>query len=84
MAYLGTVAVLTLIFSKTGNPIAWMLYSLTGGGVMLGAIFMATDYATSPVTAKGQILYGIGSGVLTVACCATSVCIPRVLPTPFC
>ena len=66
VAYLGTVAVLTLIFSKTGNPIAWMLYSLTGGGVMLGAIFMATDYATSPVTAKGQILYGIGCGVLTV------------------
>lgn len=66
VAYLGTIAVLTLIFSKTGNPIAWMLYSLTGGGVMLGAIFMATDYATSPVTAKGQILYGIGCGVLTV------------------
>ena len=33
---------------------------------MLGAIFMATDYATSPVTANGQIVYGIGCGVLTV------------------
>ena len=66
VAYLGTVAVLTLVFSKTGNPIAWMLYSLTGGGVMLGAIFMATDYATSPVTPRGQILYGIGCGALTV------------------
>lgn len=66
LAYLGSVAVLTLIFSKTGNPISWMLYSLLGGGVMLGAIFMATDYATSPVTPMGQILYGIGCGVLTV------------------
>lgn len=66
LAYLGSVAVLTLIFSKAGNPISWMLYSLLGGGVMLGAIFMATDYATSPVTPMGQILYGIGCGVLTV------------------
>ena len=66
LAYLGSVAVLTLIFSKTGSPIAWMLYSVLGGGVMLGAIFMATDYATSPVTPMGQILYGIGCGVLTV------------------
>ena len=66
LAYLGTVAVLTLIFARTGNPFVWMLYSLLGGGVMIGAIFMATDYATSPVTAKGQILYGIGCGGLTV------------------
>ncbi len=65
-AYLGSVAVLTLVFSKTDSPLQWMLYSLLSGGVMLGAIFMATDYATSPATAKGQILYGIGCGVLTV------------------
>ena len=65
-AYLGTVAVLTLAFSKTGDPISWMLYSLLGGGVMLGAIFMATDYATSPATPAGQIVYGIGCGALTV------------------
>ena len=66
LAYIGTVAVLTLVFSKTEAPVAWMLYSLFSGGLMLGAIFMATDYATSPVTAKGQIVYGIGCGVLTV------------------
>ena len=66
VAYLGTVAVLTLVFSKTGDPISWMLYSLFSGGVMLGAIFMATDYATSPATAMGQIVYGIGCGALTV------------------
>lgn len=65
-AYLGTVAVLTLVFHKTDDPVSWMLYSLLGGGVMLGAIFMATDYVTSPVTPKGQILYGIGCGGLTV------------------
>ena len=65
-AYLATVAVVTLIFSKTDAPVMWMLYSLLSGGVMLGAIFMATDYATSPVTPVGQIIYGIGCGVLTV------------------
>ena len=66
LAYLGTVAVLTLVFAKTDDPVVWMLYSLCSGGVMLGAIFMATDYATSPVTALGQIVYGMGCGALTV------------------
>ncbi len=66
VAYLATVAVLTLIFHKTDAPLQWMLYNLFGGGLMLGAIFMATDYATSPVTPNGQILYGIGCGALTV------------------
>ncbi len=65
-AYLGTVAVLTLVFHKTDSALAWMAYSLLSGGVMLGAIFMATDYATSPVTPVGQILYGIGCGGQTV------------------
>ena len=65
-AYLGTVAILTLIFHKTDDPLGWMLYSLLGGGLVLGAIFMATDYATSPVTARGQLIYGAGCGILTV------------------
>lgn len=65
-AYIGTVAVLTLVFAKAGNPVLWMLYSVLGGGVLLGAIFMATDYATSPVTPWGQVLYGVGCGALTV------------------
>lgn len=64
--YLGTVAVLTLFFSKGLDPVSWMLYSLLSGGVILGAIFMATDYTTSPVTPGGQIFYGIGCGALTV------------------
>lgn len=66
LSYLGTVAVLTLIFSKGESPILWMLYSLFGGGVILGAIFMATDYATSPITPRAQLIYGIGCGALTV------------------
>ena len=66
VAYLGTVAIVTLVFHKTDAPVQWMLYSLLSGGVMLGAIFMATDYATSPVTAMGQWVYGVGCGVLTV------------------
>ena len=65
-AYLGTVAVLTLVFHRTDAPVQWMLYSLLSGGVMLGAIFMATDYATSPVTPVGQLIYGVGCGWLTV------------------
>ena len=65
-AYIGTVAVLTLVFHKTDNALLWMLYQLCSGGLMLGAIFMATDYATSPVTARGQIVYGVGCGILTV------------------
>ena len=65
-AYLGTVVVLTLVFHKTDAPLAWMAYSLFSGGVMLGAIFMATDYATSPATPVGQIVFGIGCGALTV------------------
>ena len=66
VAYLGTVAVITLVFAKTDSPVQWMLYSLLSGGVMLGAVFMATDYATSPATPIGQVVYGIGCGVLTV------------------
>lgn len=65
-AYLGTVAVLTLVFFKGDSPILWMAYSLLGGGVLLGAIFMATDYATSPVGPAAQVAYGVGCGALTV------------------
>lgn len=66
LSYLGTVAVVTLLFHKTDSALLWMSYQLLSGGVVLGAIFMATDYVTSPTTSLGQILYGIGCGVLTV------------------
>ena len=66
LAYIGTVAVLTFLFPMGNDRIAWMLAQVCGGGLMLGAIFMATDYVTSPVTKLGQLVYGIGCGVLTV------------------
>lgn len=65
-AYLGTMAVLTLVFAQgQGGPVAWMLAQLSGGGLMLGAFFMATDYVTSPCTPKGEIVFGVGCGLLT-------------------
>ena len=66
LAYIGTVAVLTFLFPQGNDRIAWMAAQVFGGGLMLGAIFMATDYVTSPVTKLGQVVYGIGCGVLTV------------------
>ena len=66
VAYIATVAVLTFLFPKAGSGVEWMLYSLFGGGLFLGAFFMATDYATSPVTKKGQLVFGIGCGLFTV------------------
>jgi electron transport complex protein RnfD len=48
------------------DSLTWMGYQLFTGGLMLGAIFMATDYVTSPLTKLGQIVYGIGCGVLTI------------------
>ena len=66
VAYIGTVAVLTFLFPQGNDRIPWMLAQIFGGGLMLGAIFMATDYVTSPLTKLGQIIYGIGCGVLTV------------------
>ena len=65
-AYIGTVAVLTFIFPQGNGNLEWMLCHLFGGGLMLGAIFMATDYVTSPLTTLGQIVYGVGCGLLTV------------------
>ena len=65
-AYILTVAVLTLIFPMGGlGNVQSMLYNLFSGGLMLGAIFMATDYVTSPVSKKGQVIFGIGCGLLT-------------------
>ena len=66
VAYIGTMAVLTRVFYKTDNALTWMLYSIMGGGAMLGAIFMATDYVTSPTLPSAQLVYGIGCGALTV------------------
>jgi len=67
VAYLGTVALITFIFPQGGmGNLEFMLTQLFAGGLMLGALFMATDYVTSPITAKGRIIFGIGCGLLTV------------------
>lgn len=66
LAYIGTVAILAFLFPQGNDRIAWMAAQVFGGGLMLGAIFMATDYVTSPLTKLGQIVYGIGCGVITI------------------
>ena len=67
VAYIATVAVLAFLFPMGNDAVAWMGAQVLGGGLMLGAIFMATDYVTSPVTKLGQVVFGIGCGVLTIA-----------------
>lgn len=66
LVFVGTVAVLTFLFPMGNDRLVWMASQVFGGGLMLGAIFMATDYVTSPVTKWGQVIFGIGCGVLTV------------------
>ena len=66
LAYMATVAILAFIFPMGNDRMTWMAAQLFGGGLMLGAIFMATDYVTSPVTKLGQVIFGIGCGVLTI------------------
>ena len=67
LSFIGTVAALTFLFPM-GNPsLEWMGAQVLSGGLLLGAIFMATDYVTSPVTKLGQVVFGIGCGALTVA-----------------
>lgn len=63
--YIGTVAVLTLLIG--GFDFKYMIFHTVAGGLMIGAFFMATDYASSPVTKKGQMIYAIGCGAMTVA-----------------
>lgn len=58
--YLGTAALMSLVVGA--DP----LYQLLSGGLMLGAIFMATDYTTSPLTKWGKVIYAVGCGVLTI------------------
>ena len=66
LSYLLTVAVLSFLFPRGCARLDWMLWQLLSGGVMLGAIYMATDYVTSPVNPRAQIIYGVGCGLLTV------------------
>ena len=60
VAYLGTVAVVSLLAGQD------LTLQLLGGGLLLGAFFMATDYTTSPMTNEGKLVYGVGCGLLTM------------------
>ncbi len=62
--YIGTFTLLTLLI--TGFDVQLTLVHILSGGLILGAFFMATDYASSPITPKGQIIYAVGMGLLTV------------------
>jgi len=61
--YIGTVALITLVYS--GFDVEFMLYHVVAGGLFIGAIFMATDYSSSPVTDKGKVIFALGCGLLT-------------------
>ncbi len=63
LAFIGTVGVLTLLYS--GFDATYTLYQLMSGGLFLGAIFMATDYSTTPLTQKGKLIFGVGCGIFT-------------------
>ncbi|MSU02367.1 RnfABCDGE type electron transport complex subunit D [Tissierella pigra] len=62
VVYIGTTAILLLIL---GVEMDQLIYHILGGGLILGAFFMATDYSTTPVTPLGQIIFALGAGILT-------------------
>ena len=66
VSFVGTVFVLTLLFGRNGDHFDFALYNVLSGALLLVAVFMATDYSTSPVTIGGQLLYGFGCGAITV------------------
>ncbi len=68
VSYLGTVALVALLLPLGGGTldVDFMLTQLLSGGLMLGAVFMATDYVTSPVTPGGRVLFGVGCGLITL------------------
>ena len=64
-AYIISFAIFILLFGGHGFDVNYLVAELCGGGLMLGAFFMATDYVTSPITPMGKIIFGISCGVLT-------------------
>jgi electron transport complex protein RnfD len=63
VVYIATVGILAFVFG--GFNLSYVPYHILAGGLLLGAIFMATDYSSSPMTAKGQIIFAVGCGLLT-------------------
>lgn len=65
LTYLGSFVIFLLLFGGRGFDPAYLAGQLFGGGLMLGAWFMATDYVTTPITKNGQLIYGVILGFLT-------------------
>lgn len=65
LTYIGSFAIFVLLFGGHGFDLNYLLCHLFGGGLMLGAWFMATDYVTTPITKKGQLVYGVCLGIFT-------------------
>lgn len=67
VAYIGTVALIAYIFPQNAAArTEFVVYEIICGGLMLGAIFMATDYATTPITTTGRLIFGVGCGAITM------------------
>ena len=66
VVFIGTVFVCSLIAS---GDVEYALYQILGGGLFLGAIFMATDYVTCPITTKGKVVFALGCGLITFIIC---------------
>lgn len=64
--YCGTVFILSWILGAGGSFTLYPVYHILSGGLLIGAIYMATDYTTSPMTRKGMVIYAVGCGLLTV------------------
>ena len=65
VCYIAVFAIFILLFGGRGFDLTYLAAELCGGGLLLGAFFMATDYVTSPITPKGQIIFGVLLGLLT-------------------
>lgn len=65
VCYIAVFAIFILLFGGRGFDLTYLVAELCGGGLLLGAFFMATDYVTSPITPKGQIIFGVLLGLLT-------------------
>jgi electron transport complex protein RnfD len=66
VSFIATTFIMTILINPNGMADSHATYQLLLGGLMLGAFFMATDYPTSPMTAIGKLIFGVGCGVLTV------------------
>lgn len=91
VTYLGVSAILFYLMAEDGLELAFAIASLCSGSLVLSAVFMATDFTTTPMTQRGKIVYGIGCAVLTVLLrtytgltqdCAIAILVMNLLSRP--